>query len=118
MRWILIFIIVIAANSVQGQLEWYNSETFWHRLSLDTTLLTTDPDTAIVVATNRGMNKGNLRFMLECDTKEIRYFYVYAFNNQWHVLPANSLEQAIAHMPDKNRDWIIYVEGMGKLFTR
>lgn len=117
MRWILIFIISIIANNARAQLERYNSEAFWRRLSLDTKLLTTEPDTAIVVATNRGMNKGDLRFMLECDSKDLHYFYVYAFDNQWHVLPAASLEQAIGYMPNKNNDWIIYVEGMGKLFT-
>lgn len=117
------FLLILLVISFQAQAQQYfNSDAFWAKLKLEKTLSvknTDDIDTAIVVASNRArQTDDSLRFMSEeADTIGVRYFFVYAHRGKWHVLPVNNLKKAISYMPKPNRDWIIYTEGMGKIFT-
>lgn len=113
-------LILLTSVPAFGQFGWYNSEDYWHRLSLDNTppASLTETDTAIVVVSNRIMQKDSLRFMAQKrDEHNLHYFICYTYNGQWHLYETHTLEAAINYMPDKNRDWVTYVEGMGKLFT-
>ncbi len=117
--------IVIAFIFLSVQLQaqsYFNSDTFWGRLQLDKELSLKnreDIDTAIIVASNRARQENDsLRFMSEeADTEGIKYFFVYALEGKWHVLPVAGLKKAISYMPHPNRDWVVYTEGMGKIFT-
>ena len=118
-----LFLFVFLLVSLQSQSQQYfNSDIFWAKLKLEKTLAvknTNDIDTAIVVASNRAQRTDDsLRFMSEeADTLGVRYFFVYAYNGKWHVLPVSNLKKAISYMPKQNRDWVVYTEGMGKIFT-
>jgi hypothetical protein len=75
-------------------------------------------DTAIIVASNRAPVKDALRFMSEFRSKgDVRYFIVYAKGDIWHVYPVHSLRNAVQLLPQKDKDWVVYTEGMGKIFT-
>lgn len=115
--WLVAFIISIHAN---GQGGYFNSPEFWSKLHLETKMEYPSyrPDTAIIVVSNRAPQNDKLRFMSEeRDGKQLRYYYVYAHNSKWHVLSVRSLTQALQYIPDRNRNWVVYTEGMGKLFT-
>src|SRR5690606_19225388 len=72
----------------------------------------------LIVVSNRVMDKSNFRYLPEKrDGKQIRYFVVYSRKGNWLVQPVSSLKQAVSLMPDKNKDWLVYTEGMGKFFT-
>ncbi len=106
--------------SAHGQGDYFNTPEFWNKLKLETKLEApyTKPDTVIVVVSNRATQNDKLRFMSEeRDGKQLRYYYVYAHNGKWHVLQVRSLSEAIQLMPESNRNWVVYTEGMGKLFT-
>lgn len=117
------FLLLFLFCSLNVQADnYYNSDEFWNRLQLDKGMPEigkTKIDTAIVVASNRALlPDDNLRFMSEeADTGVIRYYYVYAYKGKWHVLQADNLQKAIGYMPEQNRDWVVYTEGMGKIFT-
>ncbi|MCD6064273.1 MAG: alpha/beta hydrolase [Flavipsychrobacter sp.] len=120
MRRLLLALAVIVTVSVQGQGDYFNTPEFWSKLKVETKLESSyiKPDTAIVVVSNRATQNDTLRFMSEeRDGKQLRYYYVYARNGKWHVLQVRSLDEAIQLIPDRNRNWVVYTEGMGKLFT-
>lgn len=100
--------------------DFYNSEEFWLRLQIDSaqTPLNFNPkDTAILVVSNRGRHSGDLRFMTEkrCDT--LSYFLVYSKDGKWLLQEKASLSELLQALPRKNKSWVMYTEGMGKLFT-
>lgn len=97
----------------------FNGDDFWQKLVLDKRLPErkfTTADTVIIIASNRIMQDSS-RFMGEARDTVVRYMMVYAENGQWHVAQVGNISQALVYMPDINRDWVIYTEGMGKLFT-
>ena len=120
MRTVLIVLALMVSLAVNGQGEYFNTPEFWQKLKLEksSAVPPADPDTAIIVVSNRATQTDKLRFMSEVrDGMQVRYFYVYAQNEVWHVLPVTNLETAIQYMPNKNRNWVVYTEGMGKIFT-
>jgi hypothetical protein len=120
MRRLLLALAFIINLSAQGQGDYYNTPAFWSKLKVETKLESryTKPDTAIIVVSNRATQDDKLRFMSEeRDGKQLRYYYVYVRNGTWHVLPVQALKDAIQLMPERNRNWVVYTEGMGKLFT-
>ncbi len=113
------FIAKAQSNNPIGD---FNGEAFWQKVKLTQHLparALTANDTVMVVVSNRKEAKEDkLRYMSEsCDENSLHYFFVFTDRGIWHVLPTESLERAISLMPDKNRDWVLYTEGMGKLFT-
>src|SRR5687768_8602201 len=117
-RLLLALILIISLSAAKAQGDYYNTPEFWSRLKLETKLESPHikPDTAIVVVSNRAPQNDKLRFMSEeRDGTQLRYYYVYARNGKWHVLPVQSLKDAIQLMPEHNRNWVVYTEGMGKL---
>ncbi len=98
----------------------FNKEAWWARLVFEKNYKTdlSKVDTSIVVVTNRFVTKDSLRFMSEIRGEgELLYFFVYAHAGRWHVLQVANLEKAIGLVPHKNKDWVVYTEGMGKIFT-
>ncbi|MCB9064935.1 MAG: alpha/beta hydrolase [Chitinophagales bacterium] len=99
----------------------FNSEDWWNRLVCEESPAYSsigDIDTSIVVVSNRAINRGELRFMSEHRNEDsLYYFFVYAYKGKWHVLSVTDLTNAISHIPNKTKDWVIYTEGMGKIFT-
>lgn len=100
--------------------DYYNSEQFWQRLQPDSSTLPisiTARDTAIIVVSTRGRNPGSRRFMTEkrCDT--LSYFLVFSRNGAWRLRETASLSEALRLLPRNDRPWVVYTEGMGKLFT-
>jgi len=99
----------------------FNTDAFWQTLVPDspgTTIRVSSADTAIIVASNREPAPGQLRFMSEIrGDGTIRYFIVYSRAGSWHIQQHSSLRDAINVLPQKDKDWIVYTEGMGKIFT-
>ncbi len=108
------------ATPAFAQTNRYDSDLYWMKLSLDTVppVDIAVSDTPVVVVSNRIMKRDSLRFMVqERDGGHLHYFIVYSRNGRWHVFETPNLVTAIGYMPGKDRDWVTYVEGMGKLFT-
>jgi hypothetical protein len=123
-RWILLLLILISPLASQGQNDYYsyfNTDEFWRRLKVDNVPpigILTSTDTAIIVASNRKPKEDSLRFMSEDRDKDsVRYYLVYTRQEIWHIYRTQNLREAINLLPDRNRDWVVYTEGMGKIFT-
>ena len=122
-RLLAIFLLALPllALAKKKKYNWMNGDEDWRRVKLEWKV---NPahigsiDTALVVASNRLMQKDSLRFMCEKLQKDrLHYFFVYVKNGTWHAVHQNNLYDAIQHLPNKDRDWLVYTEGMGKVFT-
>lgn len=119
-RILTILLLLVYAAPVSGQEYPYNKETWWNRFVLEKNYQTdlTAVDTSIIVVTNRHLTKDSLRFMSEeRGDGKLLYFFVYAHEGRWHVLQVNDLGKALSLVPHKHKDWVVYTEGMGKIFT-
>lgn len=120
---LLILLFGILSFSVQAQspYEYFNSEAFWKKMIMESPAQPlpqlSASDTVIVMACSRTLQAGNVRFVGEVRDDTLRYFVVYARNGEWRIHPYPSIIAAIHAVPDINRDWVIYTEGMGKIFT-
>lgn len=117
---IFLFLTLHYSHITSAQIAYYNTETFWSNLKLlkpEAIQNLPSIDTAAIIATNRKYQKNELRFLSDEYEGGIRYFFVFVKNGKWQVLPVSSLSTAIQLLPNKNNDWVIYTEGMGKLFT-
>jgi len=97
-----------------------NTESFWKNIVFynDLHALPAQADSVIVVASNRLPFAHKARFMSEeRDEQALHYFVACIKNGQWLVGTAPSLQAAIATLKDKDKDWVIYTEGYGKIFT-
>lgn len=73
-------------------------------------------DTSFLFVSNRTFLPDSLRFATEeIDTSVVHYFMIQQEKSDWHIIELNSLQEGISYMP--KRDWVVYSEGMGKLFT-
>lgn len=99
----------------------FNSDAYWQKTRLINHLPSysiSDNDTPMVVISNRKYTNDTLRYLSENRSpKGLLYFFTFIRDGIWYVMPTPTLEDAINYMPDKNRDWVAYTEGMGKLFT-
>jgi len=120
---ILLFLLPVVdyAGPAYNPIGDFNSEASWKKVRLEKELpntAITEKDTTIIVISNRKTSYDSLRYMTEeRDGQELHYFFVFTHGGTWHVHPVATLEQAIALEPKKNDDWVVYTEGMGKLFT-
>ncbi|MBS1774383.1 MAG: hypothetical protein JST82_16115 [Bacteroidetes bacterium] len=118
---LLCFSLSSGAQHNNNPIANFNSDSYWQKTRLIHHLpayAITNNDTPMVVISNRKLTDDSIRYMSEsrCESG-VLYFFVFTHNGIWNVLPVPSLEVAIQYMPDKNRDWVAYTEGMGKLFT-
>lgn len=126
MRYLIFFAIAVIPWLAYGQqppnpIGNFNTPAAWQKarqIKQMPAISLTAKDTALVVISNRIPANDTLRYMSEHrDEKALHYFFVFTRNGDWNVLPTQTLEEAIKYMPDKNKDWVLYTEGMGKLFT-
>jgi hypothetical protein len=101
--------------------SYFNTDDFWKHVVLenpDAVIRMHEYDTAIVVASNRKQVKDALRFMSEFrGNGAVQFFLVYVKDTIWHVHPMTSLRAAVEALPRPDKDWVVYTEGMGKIFT-
>lgn len=118
---IALLLISFSANAkTVPSTDYFNTETYWRKLQLQTDGIkpyTKAGDTCIVVVSNRAPQQGQLRFMGETCDGMLHYFFVKVQQGKWLVYPMTDLQKALSYMPLKNNDWLVYTEGMGKLFT-
>ncbi len=112
-------ILAIIAMKANAQNSHFNSDEFWNRCSLviDRDVEITANDTVAIIASNRVFNDTALRFLPDECGRRVNYFVVYSNDGKWKVFRTRDLATAINYIPEKNKDWVIYTEGMGKLFT-
>lgn len=73
-------------------------------------------DTCFILVTNRHIDALKTNFADElCDTSQSHILFVNKIDTFWQVYELETLEKACSLMP--SRDWVLYTEGMGKLFT-
>lgn len=116
----ILFLCLTLSAVAKRSYNWMNTDTDWKRLKLveQLTVPPAEIDTAMVVASNRLLQRDSLRFLCEDLQKDhLHYLFVYVKNGTWHVLPAPSLQAAINYLPHPDNDWVVYTEGMGKVFT-
>jgi len=100
--------------------DYYNSEQFWNRLQIDSSSAPvhfSKTDTAIIVVSTRGRQRGEMRFMTEKRSDTLSYFLVFSAGGKWHLRETKSLSEALRLLPQNQKPWVVYTEGMGKLFT-
>lgn len=118
---ILLVVLLFTSYNVNAENYPFNDTNWWQRLVYEEQPITkhfSKADTCIIVVSNRSKTENPLRFMSEIrGNGTLLYFFVYAQEGKWHVLRVNNLEEAINYMPAKNDDWVVYTEGMGKIFT-
>ena len=121
MKKIALILLILVTHNCSGQGYSFNTEEWWNRLAYEEQATISDLsaiDTSIVVVSNRYKTEDKLRFMSEeRGDGALLYFFVYAYQGQWHILKKNNLQAAIELVPNKNKDWVVYTEGMGKIFT-
>jgi hypothetical protein len=116
-KFLLILFLLLSLRTV-AQSDYFNTEDFWKTVQLEEKMPAIKPDTAIIVVSSRQKTKDKLRYMSEHrDGKELHYFFVYASQNNWHVVPVKNISEALQYIPHKEKDWVVYTEGMGKIFT-
>jgi hypothetical protein len=116
---ICLLLLPLLAGAKKRPYNWMNSDEDWNRLKMEETLSVSvnEIDTAIIVVSNRVMEKGSMRFMLEKEQRKgPHYFFVYVKGGIWHILPAPTLHSAMQYLPNKDKDMVVYTEGMGKVF--
>lgn len=115
-----VFLLFLLNHPLYAQISYFNSDDYWHRFSLkaqDYPLQIHENDTAVIIATNRVFDDTALRFLPDKYHGGIRYFIIYSREGKWNVIPVSSLKEAVNALPGTDKDWVIYTEGMGKLFT-
>ena len=117
----LLLFICTTAFARNNYYDYFNTDAFWQKLVQDDDALKPiflKDDTVIAVASNRKLMPGNLRFISEERAEgPAHYYLVYTQGGRWHLLAKSSLAAMIAMMPHPNSDWVVYTEGMGKIFT-
>lgn len=121
-RWLLLFLLG-TASVAQAQNEYFNSENFWKNVRLaDSDAKASSPGYNVIVATNRRIAPGVLRFALEeREPGRIKYFQVFYEDTVFYIRPLPSLGASLdvaARNPDVfKKPWLVYAEGFGKVFT-
>jgi hypothetical protein len=109
-----------ATVAIQAQIAYFNTDAFWSKMSLKPSEYPTKihpSDTAVIVASNRVFKGTAFRFLPDVYKGGVSYYVVYSRNAHWNVIPVHNLETALHYLPQRDKDWVIYTEGMGKLFT-
>lgn len=90
----------------------------WDKITFKENYVPTNEDTAIVFVSVREYLYDTLQFMsYELDKGlRLRYFTIYFNRNKWICVPRKNLEEAFIGT-DKNKDIVLYGEGMGKDFA-
>jgi hypothetical protein len=120
---IFLLINIPARVCAQNPYAYFNSDAFWNKFRF-----TDNPadapqagDTVIAVVSSRKYRKDAMpRFMSEyreSDTKALHYFNVWSRAGVWYIREGKSLSGLVSTLPQQNRDWVVYTEGMGKIFT-
>ena len=118
MKRLLTGFFLALACAAHGQLSNYNSQAYWSRFTLQShQQQPAGSDTSLVFVTNRFIHPDSLRFVDEfIDTSALKYFFLEKQQGTWKVYPEPTLAEAMDHLP-RNRDIVVYAEGMGKIFT-
>lgn len=120
---VLLFVLIIPFTSKAKEPYYtrFNTDSFWRKLVVEPSglpLSLSPRDTVIIVASNRARGKDSLRFMSELrGDGGVTYFLAYIRGSQWRLRLMPSLQDAVQALPDPDKDWVVYTEGMGKIFT-
>lgn len=118
--WIFLLLMgCLSFLSVRAQ-DPFDDESFWrriHRVEEPPLLGRAYPDSIMLVVSNRQKAEEEIRFMTNRTSHSgLSYFLVYARQGVWNLYPLQNLEQGLSYFRDLDRDWLLYVEGMGKVF--
>jgi hypothetical protein len=123
MSWFLRVFLICFSTAAAGQYpyEFFNSKYFWERIVPEEQAVPVPQlaptDTAIVLVSIRESLSEGYRYMAEsANPDSLRYFFVYSNNGKWMLRETQGLSEAVSYMPRRNNDWVVYTEGMGKVF--
>lgn len=123
MSWFLRLILICFSTAAAGQYpyEFFNSKYFWERIVADEygapMPRLTRTDTVIVLVSIRERLSEDYRYMAETGNPDsLRYFFVYSNDGKWRLRETQGFSEAISFMPRRDNDWVVYTEGMGKVF--
>ena len=117
---LLIVILLLAAMNVHAQNQYdLNNEAFWKTIVIDSNNnVPAHYDACIAMASSCLPAPGNVRFISQRHNENgVLYYFIYSVGNVWHVLPERTLSDAIRLVGINDKDWVVYTEGMGKIFT-
>ncbi len=113
------FLVLILFFSITISKAQFSGYTFcnWDKITFKENYIPTNEDTAIVFVSVREYYYGTPEFLsYELDKGlRLRYFTIYFHNKSWICVPKQNLKEAFAGT-DKNKDIVLYGEGMGKDF--
>lgn len=113
---VLFAIWILNACKSNKSLLQYNEQHVWQQMHYTKAYPTSHYDTAFIIVSNRIIDSLHYNFAFEyCDTSQLHYLYVGKKNNEWQVHEQPDLIKCMQLLPQ--RDWILYTEGMGKIFT-
>lgn len=113
------FLVLILFFSITISKAQFSGYTFcnWDKITFNPKYVPTNEDTAIVFVSVREYLNDTTEFMgYELDKGlRMRYFTIYFHNRNWICVPRQNLKEAFIGT-DKNKDIVLYGEGMGKDF--
>ncbi len=122
----LLILLPLIAGAEADIIDSMNTESFWKNIAFRNykaekaqkkMIALPKADTMFIVASNRETKFGETRFMSEeRGTDHLNYFLVFLKSGQWNVWHT-SLKTAVTAMNQNGRDWVVYTEGFGKIFT-
>lgn len=122
MFWRLLVLLLLVNMLASGQyaFEHFNSEVVWRSIQIDKGKAAPNihpGDTCFIMASVRVSAEGELRFMTEeAQNDSLIYLFVYFRNGHWRLRQTPGLQEAVELLPDRNKDWVVFAEGMGKVF--
>ena len=108
--------IIFSACKVPNSISQYNDKEVWQNIHYNINENILQTDTAFLMVSNRIFDANKKAFAEEnIDTHSVHYLYISKSDTVWNVHEIKTLEEGIKRMPNKN--WVLYTEGMGKIFT-
>lgn len=122
---LLFSVSVLAQRNIPEYVSYYDTDSFWNALVREPPLTANsscNDAPAVLVVSNRKPAQKMIRFMSQDrDGDSLRYFFITEQQGRWHLSKAADLRQSVIQMScdshRRHRDWVVYTEGMGKLFT-
>ncbi len=120
----LLLCLLCYHQSKAQELEVYNSDSFWskltvhHELSKSIAQKMMTADTVIALVSNRIIDTSKIKFAAEKSNKDqaLRFAIAFVYDKKWHLVFYNQLSEILRFLPD-NKSLVVYTEGYGKVFT-
>jgi len=129
MRYVFSVILCVVSLAAQAYTDMFNADSVWKKFVFESgsipekvkqQYVSGNCDSCLIMVSNRKLQKDSLRFMSEYrDAGRLYYLLLVPEAGQWKAYRYKKLEDAIGDLASihHSQDWLVYAEGMGKIFT-